>query len=300
MKFMNQPLPIAIIGAGITGLHLAQTLQRCGFKSVLFEKSKGIGGRIATRRIDDLGFDHGAADLDPSVLFQSYLGNYGITLPVQGGMNQIAKKMAQGLEILKESKVIRIIRKDQVYHLETENGPTYHAHHVVVTAPLPQALELLKNSGIQEATTSKLESIQYEKALILLAITKTVATPFIDSSSSHRMISMKNRNLHPRGWVVQFSSGFSEAHFEKSDDEISNAMQSELQGSFLDFEKIEKKEIKKWRYSVPQNTRSEKFWIVQDSLILAGDAFGNPMISADATAEWIRKHAEDAYGSATY
>ena len=52
---------VAVIGAGISGLMCARTLVDHGFPVTLFEKSRGVGGRMATRRTHDgLRFDHGA------------------------------------------------------------------------------------------------------------------------------------------------------------------------------------------------------------------------------------------------
>ena len=51
---------IAIIGAGIAGLAAAQQLKQPDFGMTLIEKSRGVGGRMATRRINDLQYDHGA------------------------------------------------------------------------------------------------------------------------------------------------------------------------------------------------------------------------------------------------
>ncbi|MEP2639396.1 NAD(P)-binding protein [Roseobacter sp.] len=50
---------IAIIGAGLAGMRLAQLLQGVATVSV-FEKSRGVGGRMSTRRADPFSFDHGA------------------------------------------------------------------------------------------------------------------------------------------------------------------------------------------------------------------------------------------------
>ncbi|HSB96757.1 MAG TPA: FAD-dependent oxidoreductase [Spongiibacteraceae bacterium] len=51
---------IAIIGAGIAGLACAEILQRAGRRVSVFDKSRGVGGRMSTRRGDDWQCDHGA------------------------------------------------------------------------------------------------------------------------------------------------------------------------------------------------------------------------------------------------
>jgi predicted NAD/FAD-dependent oxidoreductase len=50
----------AIIGAGMSGLTCARALQAAGFHVEVFDKSRGTGGRLATRRADYGTFDHGA------------------------------------------------------------------------------------------------------------------------------------------------------------------------------------------------------------------------------------------------
>ena len=59
---LRDPMPeVAVIGAGISGLICARTLADHGFPVTVFEKSRGVGGRMATRRTaDGLRFDHGA------------------------------------------------------------------------------------------------------------------------------------------------------------------------------------------------------------------------------------------------
>ncbi|MEI8169562.1 MAG: FAD-dependent oxidoreductase [Rhodoferax sp.] len=51
---------IAVIGAGMAGVSCARTLVQAGHQVTLFEKSKGIGGRMATRESAFGTFDHGA------------------------------------------------------------------------------------------------------------------------------------------------------------------------------------------------------------------------------------------------
>jgi predicted NAD/FAD-dependent oxidoreductase len=51
---------VAVIGAGIAGLSCATALQQAGCLVHLFDKSRGSGGRMSTRRADDWQCDHGA------------------------------------------------------------------------------------------------------------------------------------------------------------------------------------------------------------------------------------------------
>ncbi len=49
-----------IIGAGVSGLIAARTLQASGVRVKVLDKGRGVGGRLATRRSGVGVFDHGA------------------------------------------------------------------------------------------------------------------------------------------------------------------------------------------------------------------------------------------------
>ena len=51
---------VAIIGAGIAGLSCATQLNALGFQVQLYEKSRGVSGRMSTRNTDEWSADHGA------------------------------------------------------------------------------------------------------------------------------------------------------------------------------------------------------------------------------------------------
>ncbi|MCX7692804.1 FAD-dependent oxidoreductase [Tepidimonas taiwanensis] len=55
-----EPGRVAVVGAGIAGITAARTLAQAGWEVTVFEKSRGAGGRMATRRTAFGGFDHGA------------------------------------------------------------------------------------------------------------------------------------------------------------------------------------------------------------------------------------------------
>ncbi|WP_016773226.1 FAD-dependent oxidoreductase, partial [Pseudomonas sp. R62] len=53
-------VPIAIIGTGIAGLSAAQALTETGHTVQLFDKSRGSGGRMSSKRSDAGSLDLGA------------------------------------------------------------------------------------------------------------------------------------------------------------------------------------------------------------------------------------------------
>lgn len=63
---MSRAAQIAIVGAGLAGLQAAARLAEAGCAVTLVEKSRGPGGRCATRRGPAGPFDHGAASLRAS------------------------------------------------------------------------------------------------------------------------------------------------------------------------------------------------------------------------------------------
>ena len=213
-----------------------------------------------------------ALDLHPSIL------ENGIYLA--GGMSNLAKKMAAGLEILREKKVIQLKPMGDHWQLTCEDQSVFTANEVVLTAPVPQAVELIDSSQINLAADHPVRSIRYTKALILLVVLKPGINPQSTvqpstPSNTHRIFAMNERGLHPQGLVIQFSPDFSELHFEKPETEIFSAMQVALTESGFDLNAIQKHEVKKWRYSIATSTYPQKNLEVAPKLYLAGDGFGN-------------------------
>jgi renalase len=56
---MTAPSKIAIIGAGLAAITCARQLRESGHQLTIFEKSRGVGGRMATRNTPFGSFDHG-------------------------------------------------------------------------------------------------------------------------------------------------------------------------------------------------------------------------------------------------
>ena len=56
----REPVDVIVVGAGMAGLAAAGELARAGLTVMVLEKSRGLGGRMATRRFAGAVCDHGA------------------------------------------------------------------------------------------------------------------------------------------------------------------------------------------------------------------------------------------------
>lgn len=95
-------LRVAVVGAGMAGASLARRLADSGHRVALFDKSRGVGGRMATRRVTwqdptgaarDTSFDHGAPGFTArSVGFRQFAED----AVAQGWLKRWAPEMAPG------------------------------------------------------------------------------------------------------------------------------------------------------------------------------------------------------------
>jgi predicted NAD/FAD-dependent oxidoreductase len=115
-----------IVGAGLTGLSCAHSLSTSGnyLRIQILEKSNGCGGRMATRRVAESKFDHGAQFIkvsqESSKLIDFWLeskvacnfpSEYFEAICGQSGMTQLAKIIAAKLNVRYNSKVIRLEKR---------------------------------------------------------------------------------------------------------------------------------------------------------------------------------------------
>jgi renalase len=63
-----QTTDVLIVGAGIAGLAAATDLHAAGRTVLVVDKGRGVGGRLASRRIGAATFDHGAQGVSGSRL----------------------------------------------------------------------------------------------------------------------------------------------------------------------------------------------------------------------------------------
>jgi len=235
-------IPIVIIGAGIAGLACARRLADAGLAPVLLDKGRGIGGRVATRRVDHMQFDHGAQyvtaqnagfaavldALETAGALADWPDGTGRSRSVgTPGMSAIPKALGVGLDIRQGAQVTRIVQDGDGWALHTADR-ILRAKRVVVTVPAPQVEGLL---GPEHPLVAALAPVRMAPCLTLMA---AIAAPALLTSRQDRddplaWIAQDSLKPHrPQGsatlWVAQASEGFSQAHLEQDATAIASVM----------------------------------------------------------------------------
>lgn len=191
---------IAVVGAGMAGLTCARQLQQAGDRVVVLEKSRGVGGRIATRRLHETLADHGTCYLTPKgEAFRGFVEHLVAIGVVQSwtdtvhelspagtlsespaterypryvapdGMTAIAKSLATNLDVRFSHLVqsLALVEKTH-WHLtvqrtdpdQTKATVTITAKAIVVAIPAPQAAVLLQSLPSDVLPEAFLQQVQ--------------------------------------------------------------------------------------------------------------------------------------------
>lgn len=296
-----------IVGAGLSGLLLAQRLKQNGQEVLLIDKAKSVGGRMATRRDGESTFDHGAQYSSSQFLdyFNSdqwlvwFQKNEQKKFAFKGGMNKAAKHLANGLEMQLNKKVILLSNNQKNVSLSLESDDKVLADRVYLTCPVPQTTDLLKASQIDYP--SYVDKIVYHKALVgLFTVSSThdllKKLSYVEDQG-RGIFSVSNQQSkyvsQELAITVVMNTKFSENYFDNKDEDnlflIENCFSSFLHNALglkdNDYT-ILRSQLKKWRYSHPANPVEVGFESLSEGkIILIGDGFsGGSLVQAAKSA----------------
>lgn len=276
---------IAIIGAGLAGLALANKLKG-KVHSTVFEKSRGPGGRLATRYIDGHVFDHGAP------FFTAKKGEFhdaitkmmeaNVIAPWQGrfvelsangiantqqwddkhchyvgieGMKAIGYYLANDLSIVYHTRITSLQRQEDRWHLVDEQA---HQHGpfdwVLMAIPSHQALELLPHDFYAYQTIKSVKMLPC--CALMLGFNRPVdpgfqAGLFKDADISWLSINHSKPQRKPRGsWTLLSTNAWANDHIDDKETDITQHMIGQLQ-RFIDvpIDDIIIQRLQRWRYA---------------------------------------------------
>jgi photolyase PhrII len=257
-------LEVAVVGAGLSGLACARALADHGHRVRVFDKSRGVGGRMSTRRAEELRYDHGAQYFTVRVArFARWVESWrqaGLVQLWQGriavlengsaalkdptterfvsvpGMSALCKHLAENVEIAPRTRVTQLLpgeaggRRGPRWRLEAEDGSDLGSFDaVVVTAPAPQTAELLEASAPHLADLARKAQMAPCWAL-MVSFQKPLSLGFDAAFVHGSPLRWIGRNSSKPGrpgaesWVLHASPEWSEKHLELSREEVASRL----------------------------------------------------------------------------
>lgn len=168
---------VAVIGSGLTGLVSAILMARQGHQVRVFEKSRGPGGRLSSKRVGngdsaDIGAQYFTIR-DPRFRlflqqwagensFAPWPGRFGYQHTDQSWqsfpnearyvgiprMSAISRALSEHVAIKAGIRIARLVRDNSQWQLFCSEGEDHgHYDQVIITAPPAQAQQILEDSG---------------------------------------------------------------------------------------------------------------------------------------------------------
>lgn len=296
-----------IIGAGLSGLTTAFKIKQLKLgSSIILEKSRGVGGRLATRRTLNTRFDHGAqyyrSKVDILEFHQIWKENkiskYWFNSQdidhwsSQEGMTNLAKFLSKDLEIELDKLINTIHFENNCWKVISDKNEIWIGNNLIISAPLPQAIALLDRAKIEYS--DELKKIEYTKALIgLLTLEDDVEINkcgYLEFSEGNffSISDQKRKGVsNIPAFTITMSAQFSEVEFDQPEHIILEKIIEHFKKEYPNA-KIMGSELKKWRYCRPKSNFNQLSLEIAPKLFLIGDTFGgNSLLGAVRSAESI-------------
>lgn len=305
-----------VIGAGIAGVTCARMLHEHGADVRVFEKSQGVGGRLASRRVDSVRFAHGAPVIHHA---RPWFGRVLDMLVDErllarvdrervrshGAMTDVVRRFAAPLA----DRIERGLRADRLERSATgwividDQGRRHECERVVLAIPAPQAASLARTAvePCEPAAIDALDRVRYARTLVAMGVCErgeSTVDRFEDRAIEHGIISRAivepvDHAGRPRLLVtLHASDAFSTARYDEGDegpwaDELLAHGQSILNsGAWVATDR------KRWRYARVTSARACEdgagFLALDrdETLFAVGDGVADALHGQGAEAAW--------------
>ncbi len=305
-----------VVGAGLSGLVAARELVRVGRSVHVIDKGRGVGGRMATRRIGNATLDHGAQfftvrgddfreTIDAAIAdgvvhvwchgfadddgYPRYYCPAGMTALTKWLAEQVTKAGGQ-IRLGERASAIRSNGHGWQLQLDSDDHDDLLTQHLLVTAPVPQILELLDAGGtsIDPDRRAELDAIHYKPTIALLVTLDSapaIASPGgVQQSEDHVFTFIadnQQKGVSAEPAVTFHVNGLLSTQRWDDDPDVVVADLLAKAQPWLGGAKVLTAQLKKWKYAGPRSPHPDRCMIAATSpgmLVLAGDAFGGPKV----------------------
>ncbi len=300
---------VLIIGAGLAGLAAARELVRAGFSVRILEKSNGVSGRAATKRlasgaIVDFGAPYFTVRSDAMHRLMQKLETNGIVkvwqygLPnwnaghienspdgypryiATHGMNTLGKALRDGfsneepLEIIQNALVSAVWHNNFGYRAVLENGDIHTARAVLVNAPAPQALALTR-STLEPSTYLALERVKFAPCwALMVSLASMPELPWSAMRLDHPVLSWasfeQSKRAMPATLVLHANAAWSTAQLESNASTIAEPMLAAAREVLGDWIEPQEILVHRWRYAQAIQPHAAPY-LAQENLVFCGD-----------------------------
>ena len=321
-------MKIAIIGAGLAGLTLAKRLSSAHEVSI-YEKARGPGGRMSTRRADPYAFDHGAQYFTVETdRFRDFLQPFRdkdlITrwpkqvecvggarlsekekLVAAPGMNGLCKALADDLPVQAGVHIDHLERDGGGWLLVDKAGARLGPFDwVISSAPSVQTAALFPDAFSGQTTLDQTEMTGC--FALMLGFETPLELPWTALKSGTAPIgwmavnSSKPGRPEPYSILVQSDNEWAEQHLEDDPDEI-RAILLEAASALArtDLSGASHQVLHRWRYAATRTPAGAPYLIDQDlQLAACGDwCLGGKVEAAFLSASELADQFESPSGT---
>ena len=290
-----------MIGAGIAGLACATKLGRAGHDVHLFDKARGPGGRMSTRRIQtplgEASFDHGAQYFTSrGASFRSQVERWaeqGIAAPWPAagkdawvgtpGMSTPIRALASEQTVTWNCPVDALLPDAGGWRLRGEHCRSDVFDVVVLAIPAEQAAVLLATHD--PALAAKAAASRASPCWTVMAAFDQRLPVEADILRDRGPLGWAARNNSKSGrgeletWVLQGSPGWSQEHLEDPADAVCNALLEALQQTLgHDLPRPIMIQAHRWRFARSANGEDGALWSPQTGLGCCGDWLIGPRV----------------------
>ena len=296
-------MQIAIVGAGMAGLSCATRLAALGHEIALFDKGRGPGGRMATRRVEadgtTLRFDHGAQYFtarDPRFVEQvarweregvvarwdlagedAWVGTPAMNAPI--------KAMARRHDVQFGTRIEQLLRDADGWQLDGEGAPDRRFDAVVVGLPAEQAGPLLQQNA--SAMGDLADTTRSAPCWTVMAAFEQRLPSEQDTIRHHGAIGWAARNNAKPGcgsaecWGVQASPDWSRTHLEDEATAVETALLDQLADAIgAPLPPRLAISAHRWRFARSGSAGEEALWDAQQRIGVCGDWLIGPRVEA--------------------
>ncbi len=292
---------IAVIGAGPAGLACAERLAHAGCDVVVLEKSRGLGGRVATRRRDGPAFDHGAPVVPPEggADWQAALDGWRATglvddWPAAGRlvalprMTALAEALGAGLRVQTGMRATALAHGPEGWRVALEDGGARGPFDAVAVAiPAPQAVALLGEHPLAGPVGAAVMAPCWT-AMAAWPRPTGIAGAWLEGDGAPLALAIANsrkpaRETVPECWVLHAGSDWTRARLEDRPETAGAALLAAFaHRAEITLPAPESLNLHRWRYARVERALGEPcLWDGATRLGLCGDWCLGPTI-ADA------------------